>query len=411
MFFNLDKFQEILENIKKNKLRTILTGFSVSWGIFMLVLLLGAGYGIENGVKSDFESDAVNSIWVYRGQTSKPYKGLKQGRRIQFKNNDYENIRTQIKQIDRISAAFYLNQKNTTRYKNETGSFDMMAVHPDYREIEKIYPVKGRLFNQLDINQHRKVVIIGADVEKALFKKTNPVGEIIIINSIAFRVIGVFADDGDERQHRYIYLPISTAQQVFNGRNRVHRLMFTTGQANVEQGKEIEKNVKQILADNHQFDIDDKRAIYVRNRLERFQKFMTLFQNIRIFIWIIGIGSIVAGIVGVSNIMLIVVKERTREIGVRKALGATPGSIIDLVLTESILITLFSGYWGLVGGVIVLELMAKFIQGQEYFSNPEVDLSVAFGALLLLIIAGALAGYFPAKRAANIKPVEALQDE
>jgi putative ABC transport system permease protein len=411
VFFNLDKFQEILENIKKNKLRTILTGFSVSWGIFMLVLLLGAGYGIENGVKSDFESDAVNSIWVYRGQTSKPYKGLKQGRRIQFKNNDYENIRTQIKQIDRISAAFYLNQKNTTRYKNETGSFDMMAVHPDYREIEKIYPVKGRLFNQLDINQHRKVVIIGADVEKALFKKTNPVGEIIIINSIAFRVIGVFADDGDERQHRYIYLPISTAQQVFNGRNRVHRLMFTTGQANVEQGKEIEKNVKQILADNHQFDIDDKRAIYVRNRLERFQKFMTLFQNIRIFIWIIGIGSIVAGIVGVSNIMLIVVKERTREIGVRKALGATPGSIIDLVLTESILITLFSGYWGLVGGVIVLELMAKFIQGQEYFSNPEVDLSVAFGALLLLIIAGALAGYFPAKRAANIKPVEALQDE
>ena len=411
MFFNLDKFQEILENIKKNKLRTILTGFSVSWGIFMLVLLLGAGYGIENGIKSDFESDAVNSIWIYRGQTSKPYKGLKQGRRIQFNNTDYEDIRTRIEQIDNISAAFYLNRKNSTRYKNETGSFDMMAVHPDYREIEKIYPIKGRLFNQLDINDHRKVVIIGADVEKALFNSTNPIGEIIIINSIAFRVIGVFADEGDERQHRYIYLPITTAQQVFNGRNRVHRLMFTTGQAGVKQGREIESKVRQILADNHQFDVDDKRALYIRNRLERFQKFMTLFQNIRIFIWIIGIGSIVAGIVGVSNIMLIVVKERTREIGVRKALGATPGSIIDLVLTESILITLFSGYWGLVGGVVVLELMAKFIQGQEYFSNPEVDLSVAFGALLLLIIAGALAGYFPAKRAANIKPVEALQDE
>jgi len=411
VFFNLDKFQEILENIKKNKLRTILTGFSVSWGIFMLVLLLGAGYGIENGIKSDFESDAVNSIWIYRGQTSKPYKGLKQGRRIQFNNTDYEDIRTRIEQIDNISAAFYLNRKNSTRYKNETGSFDMMAVHPDYREIEKIYPIKGRLFNQLDINDHRKVVIIGADVEKALFNSTNPIGEIIIINSIAFRVIGVFADEGDERQHRYIYLPITTAQQVFNGRNRVHRLMFTTGQAGVKQGREIESKVRQILADNHQFDVDDKRALYIRNRLERFQKFMTLFQNIRIFIWIIGIGSIVAGIVGVSNIMLIVVKERTREIGVRKALGATPGSIIDLVLTESILITLFSGYWGLVGGVVVLELMAKFIQGQEYFSNPEVDLSVAFGALLLLIIAGALAGYFPAKRAANIKPVEALQDE
>jgi putative ABC transport system permease protein len=411
MFLSLDKFQEILENIKKNKLRTILTGFSVSWGIFMLVLLLGAGYGIENGVRSDFESDAVNSIWVYRGQTSKPYKGMKQGRRIQFKNNDYETIRTQIDQIDHISAAFYLNQKNTTRYKNETGSFDMMAVHPDYKEIEKIYPVKGRLFNQLDIIEHRKVVIIGTDVAKALFENDPPEGEFIIINGVAFKVIGVFADEGDERQHRYIYLPITTAQRVFNGQNRVHRLMFTIGQSNVEQGKAIEADVKQILANHHQFDVDDKRALYIRNRLERFQKFMTLFQNIRIFIWIIGIGSIVAGIVGVSNIMLIVVKERTREIGVRKALGATPGSIIDLILTESILITIFSGYWGLIGGVVVLELMAKFIKGQEYFSNPEVSLSVAFGALLLLVIAGTLAGYFPAKKAAFIKPVEALMDE
>lgn len=411
MLLSLDKFQEITSHIKENKLRTLLTCFSVSWGIFMLVLLLGSGNGLENGVKKEFERDATNSIQINPGQTSLPFRGLKQGRRIQFVNKDYQLTKSSVSGLEYITARYYLWSGNTIRYKKEEGSFNIIAIHPQHRIIERSVPVKGRLINDLDLKADRKVANLGKELERILFKSESSIGKYIQINGVAFQVVGTFSDVGDERNERRLYIPITAAQKVFGGGNRIHNIIFTLKNLNVKESKAVEKKLQQDMALRHRFDPQDKRALFFRNNLETFQKFMTLFSNIRVFIWIIGIGSIIAGVVGVSNIMLIVVKERTKEIGVRKALGATPASIIELILTESILLTSVSGYIGLIFGVIALEALSHLIKGVDYFSNPEVDLTVAGGAIILLIAAGSLAGYFPARRAASIKPVEALRDE
>jgi len=411
MIFNVDKFEEIFTHIRENRLRTFLTCFSVSWGIFMLVLLLGAGNGLENGVRKEFERDATNSIRIRPGQTSMPFMGLEQGRHILFSNRDYKETRKQVEGLEYISARFFKWGNNTMSYGKESGSYSLWAVHPDHRFIERSLLASGRMINERDVSNYRKVASIGIEVEKDLFKGSSSIGKYININSIAFQVIGTFTDPGDERQESIVYIPISTAQKVFSGGDRIHNIIFTLQDTDVESSKEIQELLKKEIAARHRFDVNDKRALDIRSNLERFEKFMTLFSNVRVFIWIIGIGSIIAGIVGVSNIMLIVVKERTKEIGIRKALGATPWSIIELIITESVLLTSVSGYIGMIFGVIALEFMAKTIRGVDYFANPEVDLKVAFSAILLLIVAGAMAGYFPARKAAAVNPVEALRDE
>ncbi|MCG8334278.1 MAG: ABC transporter permease [Proteobacteria bacterium] len=411
MIVNLDKYEEIFTHILQNKLRTLLTCFSVSWGIFMLVLLLGTGNGLENGVRKDFEKDATNSIRVSPGQTSIPYQGLEQGRRLRFTNQDYELTKSQTKGLEYISARYFKWSNNTIVYGRESGNYSIWAVHHEHRYIERSIPQSGRMLNQSDIDQFKKVALIGKEIEKELFAGKSAVGEYFQINGLVFRVVGVFSDPGDQRQERIIYIPISTSQRVFGGGNRIHNFVMTIDKSGIGNSKTIEQSIKKDMSIRHRFAPEDERALYIRNNLERFQKFMNLFSNIRAFVWIIGIGSIIAGIVGVSNIMLIAVKERTKEIGIRKALGATPWSIVEMIVTESILLTSISGYVGMVFGIITLELMAKTIKGVDYFSNPEVDLKVAFGAIVLLVITGTLAGYFPARRAAAIEPVEALRDE
>lgn len=377
----------------------------------MLVLLLGTGQGLENGVRQEFERDATNTININPGQTSLPYKGLDQGRQIQFTNRDYDQVNRSIKGLEYLTARYYMWSNNTISYKKESGSYTIIAIHPDHKYLERSIPDRGRLINDRDIEESRKVVNIGKVVDKEIFRGESSIGKYLQINGVAFKVIGIFSDPKDERAESQIYIPISTAQKVFGGSDRIHNIYFSVTDADEEKSESIIKAVKKDLSARHDFDPKDERAVYIRNNLERYLKFMTLFRNVRIFVWIIGIGSIIAGIVGVSNIMLIVVKERTKEIGIRKAIGATPWSIIELILTESILLTALSGYIGLVFGVIVLEFMAENIKGVDYFANPQVDLNVAFGAIVLLIIAGSLAGYFPARRAAAIKPVEALRDE
>lgn len=411
MIFSTDKFQEILNHIRQNKLRTILTCFSVSWGIYMLVLLLGTGNGLENGVRQDFERDATNSIRVSPGQTSVPYKGLEQGRKILFTNLDYDLTKSQTSGLEYISARYFKWSNNTINYGKESGVYSIWAVHDQHRYIERSLPTAGRMLNSLDVQQFRKSAAIGIEIEKELFNGKSAIGEFIEINGIVFRVVGVFEDPGDKRQESIIYIPISTAQRVFGAGNRIHNLILTVEEDAADDSKSIEASIKNRMATRHRFANDDRRALYVRNNLEQFQKFMTLFANIRVFIWIIGIGSIIAGIVGVSNIMLIAVKERTKEIGIRKALGATPWSVIELIVTEAVLLTSFSGYIGMIFGILTLELMSKYIKGVEYFANPEVDIKVALAAIFLLIITGVMAGYFPARKAAAIEPVEALRDE
>lgn len=408
---SLDSWQEILDTVRKNKLRTVLTGFSVAWGIFMLILLLGSGQGLSHGIEYQFRDDAINSVWVSSGTTSTPYKGMQPGRSIQFRNRDYDEIRGGVEGIEHMSGRFWIRGSTTVSYGQENGTFEVRCVHPGHRHLEKTNVTRGRYINDLDIREHRKIAILGTVVEKDLFKGADAIGKYVKINGIAFLVVGVFEDEGGENEMQRIYLPISTAQRVFNGGDRLGQMMFTTGDATVDEGNRMVEDVRGTLARRHSFDPEDRRAVFVWNNYEQFAKFVGVMNGIRLFVWVIGIGTLLAGVVGVSNIMLIAVRERTREIGIRKAMGATPGSILGLVLQESIFITGIAGYVGLVLGVLVLEAAAKGISGAEMFRNPEVDLGIAAAATVLLVLAGTVAGFIPARRAAAIRPIEALRDE
>jgi putative ABC transport system permease protein len=409
--FNIDNWQEILSTIQKNKLRTVLTGFSIAWGIFMLVILLGSGMGLENGIRKQFEGDAVNSIWIFPGQTSMAYQGMKSGRDIRFTNEDFDRTQQLIKAADHFSARSRIRGSGITSYKNQYGSFEIACVHPGMEYLEQTDIIEGRFLNNFDINEKKKVVVISKIIKDELFKKQPALGEFVKVNSVPFEVIGIYIDK-NERENRRLYLPISTSQMVFNGGNRVNTIAFTTGTMTGPDSKKAEDLLRASFASKLKFSIEDKRAIWIRNNLQEFMRFLGLFAGIRLFVWIIGIGTIIAGVVGISNIMIIVVKERTNEIGIRKALGATPKSIISLILLESVLITGFSGYIGLLAGVAVLESVSPMFSSPEsFFQNPSVDFHIAVGATLLLIIAGVLAGLIPARRAALIKPVEALRDE
>lgn len=412
MIFARDNWEEIYTTITKNKLRTFLTGFSVAWGIFMLIILLGSGQGLQNGIEHQFADDATNSLWVFSGQTSKSYKGTNMGRRIQFTNQDYKKTKAINGQIDHISGRFYLGSK-VINYGKDYGNYDVRAVNASVKYIENVKMLKGRFLNPYDIDKNHKVIVISDVAEKDLFKgKTDPLGKYVHVANIPFEVVGIFKQDQQgQNQRRSVYIPISTAQKVFNGANKISWMNMTVGAATLKQTKQLEKNMREQLAAVHHFDPTDDRAVHINNVYEQYAKFQNLFLGIRIFIWIIGIGTIIAGIVGVSNIMMIVVKERTKEVGVRKALGATPGSIVSLILLESIAITSFAGYIGLMMGVGLLELINKYLPPSDFFRNPEANIHIAVIAVVLLVAAGTIAGFIPARRAASIRPVEALRDE
>lgn len=408
--FDLDKWQEIFETIKKNKLRTLLTGFSVAWGIFMLIILLGSGYGLENGVRKEFEGDAVNYLSINGGVTSKAYKGMKPGRFIQFKNEDHD-ILAGLSNVDKSASRTRLWRISTINYKNQYGTFDVFAISPDYKYVEDLTMIHGRFLNENDQEKTRKVASLGRIVYEELFKGEDAIDKYVNIGGVPFKVIGVFNDPGSDRDLQRIYIPTSTGQRVFGMGERVNSVQLMLGDATVEESIETVNEIKSSMSEKFKFDPSDTRALFIFNSIQNYQQFMDLFASIRIFIWFIGIGTIIAGIVGVSNIMMIVVKERTKEIGVRKALGATPWSIVSLILQESIMITAFAGYVGLVLGVGLLELISGSFQGDSYFANPEININIALGATFILIIAGALAGFVPAQKAASVKPVIALRDE
>jgi putative ABC transport system permease protein len=410
MFF-IDRWEEIFSTIRKNKLRTFLTGFSVAWGIFMLIILLGSGQGLENGVRDQFESSAVNTLWVWGGETTMAYKGFKPGRDINFENPDYNDLHDNINGIEYMAGRTFVWGDNTISYKNEYGNFDIRSVHPDYGDIEKVRVLEGRFVNPFDVKDYQKVTVIGTDVRDALFKGKSPMGEYVNIKGVPFKVIGIFEDeDGRRGNQRTLYIPITTAQRVFIGRERVQTMAITVESREVDDSKRMEDEVRTRLAQRLRFDKADTQAMFIWNGVQEFKQFMDLFAAIRMFVWVIGVMTIIAGIVGVSNIMMIAVKERTKEIGIRKSLGATPSSIILLIMQEAIFITALAGYIGLVLGVGLLELINPHIE-TEFFRNPEVNLKVAITATIVLVLSGMLAGFVPARRAARIKPVEALRDE
>jgi putative ABC transport system permease protein len=413
--FNIDLWQEIFTTIRQNKLRTVLTGFTVAWGIFMLIILLGAGNGLKNGIVYGFRSSNTNSIWIIGGQTSVAYKGIKPGRDVKLNNDDYEEVGTKIKGIDLTSSRYDMrntNGDNRVAYKTESGNFDIRAVYPDYIELEGASLKEGRLLNPLDIKESRKVAIISTEMVKTLFKKEDPIGKYIMANGFPFEVVGVFEDEDQwPSNNRCMYLPVSTMQVIYGSREfNILSTSIKPG-TSLKKSKEIVEEIRKDVEKKHTIDSTDQSALYIINSLERYQQNMSLISGIEFFVWIIGIMTIIAGIVGISNIMMIVVKERTKEIGIRKAIGAKPWSITGMIVQESIFITSVAGYVGLVLGIGLLELINAKMPENNSFRDPSVDINLAIVATIILIVAGALAGLLPALRAAKIKPIVALRDE
>lgn len=411
--FDLDKWQEILATMQKNKLRTFLTAFGVFWGIFMLVLLLGAGKGLENGVVNRFGYGAKNSIYIWSGKTALAHQGMSPGREIQLTNQDLQAIDREVANLNMMAPRNRVMGEYTINYKKQNGSFQVFGAEPDFMVMNGEVAFRGRLLNKYDEAEKRKVVVLGEQAAKVLFGEQDPVGEYVNIRGIYFKVVGTFKVGGENgaRREERAYIPFATIQSTFNQPNQVQMMIVTA--ENGVPAKEMEDRLRVLLAQRHKFSENDDMALGIENTEAEFKKVTGLFNGIRIFVWIVGIGTLIAGIVGVSNIMLIIVKERTREIGVRKALGATPFSIVSLILQESVVITALSGYMGLLAGTGLLALMeyAMKSSGAEmpYFANPEVDPGVALSATLVLVISGALAGLMPALKAARIKPIEALR--
>ncbi len=407
----VDRFQEIWEGLWRHRLRAALTGLAVAWGIFMLIVLLGTGRGLQNSVDYNFRDDAIGSIWLYPSQTTRPFEGHPPGRRITLTLRDHALLAQAVEGADHVASRFYLGGDFTVRYGKKVARYDVRATHPDHRYIEKTIVVAGRFLNERDLKTRSKVAVVGVDIARRLFGSDDPLGKWILIGNVAWRIVGVYDDEGGEGELRKIYLPITTAQAVYGGGDVVHQTMFTLEPwVDAETSKAVAQSAKTLLARRHDFDPSDRRAVYVRNNLERYERIAGVFRWIQYFVWIVGLGTIVAGVVGVSNVMLISVAERTREFGLRKALGATPGSIVRMVVAEALLVTLSSGYLGLTAGIGVLYLLGQTLPENDYVRDPSVDLWMALAAAGLLALAGTVAGYLPARRAARIDPVRALRE-
>jgi putative ABC transport system permease protein len=408
----LDRWREILEVLWRRKLRTLLTALSVAWGIFMLVVLLGAGNGLSNGAEAEFSRDATNAVWVNAGRLSKPYQGQPIGKVVRFHMDDYQLVKDQVTIADRKSARWQGSGQLPVTRGTRSASYPVRGVHPDHEEIEKTIVFEGRYLNDEDLRERRKVAVVGIKVRDALFAPgEEAIGAGIRIGNAWFEVVGLFREEDEESEEQTIYVPITTTHLVYSGNDEVHTVMFTVGDTSAEKTDEVVEDLRRQLAARHHFSPEDRRAVFVWNSQEMSEKFHSLFAGIRSFIWIIGLGTILAGVVGVSNIMLISVQERTREIGVRKAVGAPPASIVLMIVEEALAITLVSGYLGLVAGVATLALAQKMLPPTPFFRRPDVDLAVALGATAVLTVAGVVAGLFPALRAARINPIAALRVE
>ena len=419
--FDLDRWQEIYHVLKKNKLRTFLTAFGVFWGIFMLVIMLGSGNGLQNGVTQNFGDMATNSVFIWTQQTTLPYKGFPRGRNYYFDNDDAVALKNSIAEIKflapRIQAGGFMQTNNVIRGL-KSGIFNIMGDYPDFNKIDPLNFKDGRFINNMDIRDKRKVCVIGTRVVEILFEKDeNPMGKYIQVQGVHFKVIGVFSSKrtGEQanQENQNIYLPFTSLQQTFNYGNAVG--FFSVTAKDGIPVSIVEDKAIRLLKKRHAISPADESAVGHFNLKKEFDQMQGLFFGIRMLVWIVGTGTLLAGVIGVSNIMLVVVKERTKEIGIQRALGATPMNIISQIITESVVLTTFAGYFGLVVGVGLLELIS-FALGSggpntEMFLHPGIDFSVAITALSILVVCGALAGMIPARRAVSIKPIDALRYE
>jgi len=408
--FNKDSWQEIFETISKNKLRTFLSGFTVALGIFIFVILFGFGNGLKNSFKEFFQDDATNIFRLFPGRTNMPHNGFKSGRFIEFDNDDLKAIQENFSfQIQYITPRIQRNY--IVKFKHKSNNYGLRAVAPGHLFAEKTIMMKGRFLNHQDIQYKTKYAVIGRLVEEDLFKGESALAKNIDIGKRSFKVVGVFQDDGGDNEERFVYVPYTTNQLIEKNTDKVGQIIVAFKPIiGFEGAMEFEKELMEFMKKRHDIHPEDESAIFLRNvadDLEKNQQFGSLLQIVVTFV---GIGTLIAGIIGISNIMVYVVKERTKELGIRKAIGATPRMVIAMILQESIFITTAAGYVGLFSGIFLLNSIGNSLD--DYFiKNPYIDMGTAIFATVLLIIFGAIAGYVPARRAARIKPIVALNDE
>ena len=413
---NYELIGEIFAALKMNRMRTFLTGFAIAWGIFMLVALLAVGNGFSNAMFANFRYMSQNSVSLYAGRTSMPYGGRQKGRQIRFSMADCEWMRTHLEGCKSLSPIFNL-WNGSIAYGTLQFDANITGVNEVYRDLRVLEVKHGRFVNAMDMHERRKAVVIDENTARKLFGVAElAVGKMVrLTNGVNFQVVGVTEAEYEDSRPS-IFIPLATANVIYNPSGWVYDVSYELeGVETAEEAKVYGERLREQLAQYYGYDPADRNAIWVANRIESYEQSKMIFNGISMFIWVIGIGTLIAGIVGVSNIMLITVKERTREFGIRKALGATPNSILGLVVLESLVITLIFGYIGMMMGIGLSEILCVFFpegggssMQPKFLSNPTVDLGIVFSATMVLVVAGVLAGYMPARNAVKIKPIEAM---
>ena len=406
--FDLDRWREIFQSISKNKLRSVMSGFTISFAILLFTLLFGVVNGLSNTFKGAFVDDAQNSMFVRVGRTTKPYKGLQSGRIIQLKNENYDYVtKTYEDKIQYQTARIYKNVNIT--YKTKQDNYTLRAVHPDHQFLEKTIMDEGRYINARDLKEKSKVLVIGRLVKKDIFGEKPALGKRVNVNGISYKIIGIFSDDGGDNEERLTYMPVTTAQMLYGNNDYISEMNLGYNPSlSLDEAVAFGNRLERDLRTRLNIHPDDQGAIRVRNMAEA-NKGIGQFMGVLYFLVIlIGSGTLIAGIIGISNIMIFVIKERTKEFGISKALGAQPSSIIGMVVQESILITTIAGYLGLSLGSYILSAIGDTLEAY-FIKDPSVSPEIVIGATFTLIIAGLIAGFLPAKKAARIKPIIALR--
>ena len=410
--FSRDNWFEIFSTVRKNKLRTFLSGFTVALGIFIFIVLFGFGNGLKNQFKEFFLDDATNVLTIFPSKTSKPYKGFKTNRQIEFKNDDIIDLEKNFKFfLENISPR--ITRYAQSSYKLESNNYRTVGVSPSYIYFEKHVLMKGRYINNDDVTSKKKYAVIGRLVAQDLFgTDVDPLGEYINIDSSNFKIIGIFKDSGGDNEERVIVMPYTTRQLLEKSNDKIGQILVSfRPELGYIGAVAFEDKIRNFFEIKKSIDPTDPRGIFIRNIAKDLKNNQTFSSVLQYIVTFVGLGTLLAGIIGISNIMVFVVKERTKELGVRKALGASPKAIVGTILLESIFITTLFGYIGMIFGVVLLNNMGSSLAEDYFIKNPYVDSYTAIFSTIILIIFGAIAGYIPAKRASKISPIEAMRDE